>query len=402
MNCFKFYPVGQGLFYTGSLAHRTFNFVYDCGTKSKNKYLLSSIDSYIQDIQKEEKSRAQIDFVVISHLHEDHFNGLFDLAQKANIHRVYLPYLGYDKNFISLVLAHIIFENTQEYQNSQQPHLLFHFMCSLYGIEDNDFPRIESVFFESEKSDEYLSGDFVCSVHENYAYIGSEKYWKFIFVNRAISRSKIKMLNERLSEIMDYHNIDSIVGLLNLADGIKQISDIYKEVFFFETKKDSNFLNNTSIVLIHYPLYNFPNAFYADEKDVIECAQRKVETRYFSHWYPCDYNCFNFKRLRNASTILSGDVMVDNIMGKIILSQLKQFAAECRLPCGVLQVPHHGSEHNWKAWRNTSIDSQVYVIPFGLGNKDKHPHSNTVDSLISMGGSIHLVNQIQDFEYYID
>ena len=52
MNSFKFHPVGQGLFYTGSLVHKTYNFVYDCGTKSKKHYLSSSIDAFIREIQE--------------------------------------------------------------------------------------------------------------------------------------------------------------------------------------------------------------------------------------------------------------------------------------------------------------------------------------------------------------
>jgi len=39
MNSFKFYPVGQGLFYSGSLFGDNYNFVYDCGTESLQKYL---------------------------------------------------------------------------------------------------------------------------------------------------------------------------------------------------------------------------------------------------------------------------------------------------------------------------------------------------------------------------
>lgn len=69
---------------------------------------------------------------------------------------------------------------------------------------------------------------------------------------------------------------------------------------------------------------------------------------------------------------------------------------------GVLQIPHHGSEENWIAWRQTSINSQVYVIPFGFGNRHRHPHPDTIENFISTKQSIQFVNQIQNFEYYID
>lgn len=403
MNSFKFHPVGQGLFYTGSLAHKTYNFVYDCGTENKQQYLNSSIDSYIKDIHNGNTKNAEIDFVVISHLHRDHFSGLLNLARKTNIHKVYLPYLGYDKNFIALILAHIIFDNWNDEENNENMYPVFAFMSGLYGIEDsNDFPQIQAVFIEERNSEQFRDGDFCYSACEDYAHIGLEKYWKFVFINRAIDKSKIKLLNQKVSDILNCYGIKSIVELVSSKDGIQQISKIYHEVFAHEIRKNTNFLNMTSIVLIHYPLYKFPNAFYADSNEVVKWTSRRVESRYFSHWYPCDYTCFEFEKLWNPLTILSGDVMIDYIIEKLILSQLKQFEDKKQPLCGVLQIPHHGSKKNWIAWRHTSINSQVYVIPFGLGNRHRHPHPDTIENLISTKQSIQFVNQIQNFEYYID
>ena len=75
MNSFKFYPVGQGLFYSGSLFGGAYHFVYDCGTESLQKYLNNAINSYTQELRRT-TDEAIIEFVVISHLHEDHFSGL--------------------------------------------------------------------------------------------------------------------------------------------------------------------------------------------------------------------------------------------------------------------------------------------------------------------------------------
>lgn len=45
MNRFEFHPVGQGLFYTGSLMHGTYQFVFDCGTENKQNYVNDCIDN---------------------------------------------------------------------------------------------------------------------------------------------------------------------------------------------------------------------------------------------------------------------------------------------------------------------------------------------------------------------
>ena len=402
MNCFKFHSVGQGLFYTGSLAHGTFNFVYDCGTESKQHYLLSSIDTYIKEIQGDMLNKPQIDFVVVSHLHKDHYSGLLDLARKANIRQVYLPYLGNDKNFISLVLAYTIWGYERPTINDDNLYSLFYFMCGLYGIEENyDFPQTEAVFLEGEEEEPSEYG-FVSSKHEEYAHIGSRKYWKFFFINRRVSIGKLKLLIKKTYEILDAYGVKSVVELIATRNGIKKIAEIYNEVFSCEISRDSNFLNMTSIVLIHYPLYNSPNAFYADSNKIMELSSRRIESRYFGHWYHCEYTCFDFNRIRTPSTILLGDVMMDNIMAKIILSQLNLTNDNEKSLCGVLQVPHHGSKANWLAWKRVAIDSQIYVIPFGLGNRHRLPNTDTIDDLVVSHQNIQLVNQIQRFEYYID
>lgn len=402
MNSFKFHPVGQGLFYTGSLAHKTFNFVYDCGTESKQHYLLSSIESYIKEIQGDALNKPQIDFVVVSHLHKDHYSGLLDLARKTNIQQVYLPYLGNDKNFISLVLAYTIWGYERTTMNDDNLYSLFYFMCGLYGVEENyNFPQIEAVFIEGEDGEPSEYG-FVSSKHEEYAYIGSRKYWKFVFINRRVGKGKLKLLVDKMYEILDVCGVKSVVELIATRDGLKKIAEIYNEVFSCEISRDPNFLNMTSIVLIHYPLYNSPNAFYADSNEILELSNRRIESRYFSHWHHCEYTCFDFNRIGTPSTILSGDVMIDNVMAKIILSQLKLTNDKEKSLCGVLQVPHHGSKANWLAWKGTTIDSQIYVIPFGLGNRHRHPNTDTIDDLVLSQQHIQLVNQIQNFEYYID
>ena len=277
-----------------------------------------------------------------------------------------------------------------------------YFMCGLYGIQENyDFPRIEAVFL-GENAEEDLNHDFFCSTQEEYVHIGAEKYWKFVFINRGICKKELISLNNEVLEILDTLKVESIIELISLNKGIQKIVKIYNEVFYSQIINDRNFLNMTSIVLVHFPLYSSPNAFYVDSNEVMELSSRKVESRYFAYYYPYDYFCLNFEKIMNPLTILSGDLMVDNTMKKLILSQLNSTNSSLKSSCGVLQVPHHGSKNNWNAWSNISINSQLYVISFGLGNRHKHPHPDTIDDIILSKKQPYLVNQIQDFEYYID
>ena len=88
MNHFKFHPVGQGLFYTGQLIGGRYNFVYDCGTENKCSYMSDAIDHFVDKIYTRDDKVPDIDFVVISHLHRDHFSGLPELAQRTKIKRI--------------------------------------------------------------------------------------------------------------------------------------------------------------------------------------------------------------------------------------------------------------------------------------------------------------------------
>ena len=92
MNIFKFRPIGQGLFYTGSLDNGAYNFVYDCGTDSSCIYLDNEVRRFACEVSSA-RNKSELDFVVISHLHKDHINGLCRLNKFFRIKQIYLPYL---------------------------------------------------------------------------------------------------------------------------------------------------------------------------------------------------------------------------------------------------------------------------------------------------------------------
>lgn len=83
-----FLPVGQGAFYCERFTSPgpRINIVYDCGT-------LSDMNALQREVDREFGQDDIIDAVFISHLHEDHFNGLGILLKKCKIRSVYLPHM---------------------------------------------------------------------------------------------------------------------------------------------------------------------------------------------------------------------------------------------------------------------------------------------------------------------
>lgn len=83
-----FFPVGQGAFYCERFPEgefgRAVNVVYDCGTISGLNQLKAIVDRTFE-------AKEQIDALFISHLHEDHINGIPFLMARCRVKRVYLP-----------------------------------------------------------------------------------------------------------------------------------------------------------------------------------------------------------------------------------------------------------------------------------------------------------------------
>lgn len=97
---FRFHNIGQGLFYSGLLnksdsnSQSTFSFVYDCGTFSSKTLLRQEIDAYKLLLPGVRNSRnKKLDLLIVSHLHDDHVNGLEYLLKDVDVETVVMPYV---------------------------------------------------------------------------------------------------------------------------------------------------------------------------------------------------------------------------------------------------------------------------------------------------------------------
>ncbi len=95
------YPVGQGCFHAGSLEWRrepqdgSFHYVYDCGSKNGTalKHSLKAMS----------KRHPRLDALFVSHLHEDHVNGLHQLLDSLCANTVFIPHLSVAATVAGLV-----------------------------------------------------------------------------------------------------------------------------------------------------------------------------------------------------------------------------------------------------------------------------------------------------------
>ena len=99
----SFLPVGQGAFYTEQFDCGV-NVVYDCGSSTSRSAIEKQIACTFEP-------REKIQAVFISHLHEDHINGLPFLLSHCCVERLYLPFLTEEEILLTRLIARL--ENTE-------------------------------------------------------------------------------------------------------------------------------------------------------------------------------------------------------------------------------------------------------------------------------------------------
>ena len=370
-NNFKFNNVGHGLFYTGSLIDGRYNFVFDCGS-TREQYINEAIDEYIASL-KEKKINA----VYISHLHKDHFNGLFGLARRAKIEELYLPCLPRDKNIAKAILAYAIFCDDQvEDEDKSNRRDMYNFMLALYKLDDErndardiikkydiDISRIEIHTNHHGKTQILLGRD------------GLKDYWCFELYSKKIDVSVVSELSEKLTKLCGDLDTESILDFIGQdKNNSKAISQVFKTIL----KED---LNETSLMLVHYPI----------NKAVVEskyCHVRNKQKEAVEADLQSNSMC--------SVTVLTGDAIGFNQYDGFIDS-----VNEKDIFC--LQAPHHGSKDNWDSLADSGFELNKkirYVFTVKMYD-EKHPHIGVIRYLDSLRSVYYCVTQFNTFEYCI-
>lgn len=140
----RFFPVGQGLFATGSVefwppARRPrriidsggppkpapvgpYRWVYDCGSSSGKRLVTNAIDDLKRYCQGE-----KIDLLTLSHFHNDHISGVVDLLNEIGAKTVMLPWAP---------LWHRLLIGFEQGLRAEDPEMLFYVDPVQYFIQE--------------------------------------------------------------------------------------------------------------------------------------------------------------------------------------------------------------------------------------------------------------------------
>ena len=398
-----FFPVGQGAFYseTHKLGDRTFTMVYDCGSSTLKK------NEMVKIIENAFAENSIIDVLFISHFHADHVNGIELLAKRCKIKLVIMPLITNEEMVLvnAINLSVYGFDSTRIFE---RPEDFFGKRTSFIGIlqtDDEDLDKHESVslseFNEAnektrrhseetdskgdganikvEKLDEKITERKPSGTHfyisdavvqEHYKNGELSDCWRFIPFNyRADERMK-KFKDELLKRGLP---IKEVVKSRLFRDN-KNVKEAYKDAKkAYEGVKKAykavcGGLNESSMIL--YSGKEKEDIIYTDAPS-------------FLHYFPKTEKQISLEVLiwggSQSGCLYMGDInlnrnsIVADIIGK--LGQHLNFV-------GTLQVPHHGSEHNFSA--DILLPNMFYaVFSYGKNNSYKHPSVEVLRQVVA-------------------
>lgn len=355
----SFLPVGQGAFfreafYDGKIRR---NIVYDCGS-------LTDIEIVKTTIRNEFNEGETIDAVFISHFDEDHINGIPFLLEYCNVRRIFFPLLTtQDKIALQLYSLSTMGRDGVAYRFLHNPYLFLQEHCRYQRprlfqvrpaeIDNNDIYGIDAYTIPSG-----TSLDNIWIVNEGIR-------WEFAPYNFRLEE-RSKLFTDALEKNLFSCGIKSDdIRESNMVDIYKE----HKEEIIAAFKAVPGGFNTNSMCLF---------SGIQNEKS-FQRAYGPHSRMYYYHSIPKPIGC-----------LYTGDY---DASGPQKWKGLKNAYSTYWDYIGCLQIPHHGSSHNYNP--QFALMNAYFIISAGLSNKYRHPHSAVVKDLLLNGCDLSWVSELR-------
>lgn len=356
------HPVGQGGFYSETLKYGSdeINVIYDCGGNDKTA-MTYYLDNYYPN-----KTRA-IDAVFISHLHDDHINGLEHLLKNYNVKYLFLPQMTSDEQLEVLLFNSIV--------NGSGVNANYLFLLDLMNNDDSLRQREtkiirvqrntgegEGLNMEIDDNNSYEISGY--QINNNVIKSGSKihfnKKWFYIPYNPPLKirknigffdffKRELNLVNFELEELPNViYNV-----------GIDTCKKVYEKYF------DKNH-NAYSMVLFSGTVRFRPYLHCCDE-----CI-------WFHRKIICPHHRLMYKKngfCGSPNCLYTGDFDIEKF------DRMQSFYKPFWETIGSIQVPHHGSRNNY----SPELYEYAHRGFISVGERNKYHHPN-VDTLIGIQG----------------
>ncbi len=382
-----FHPVGQGAFYSEKFETGngdTFTIVYDCGSTTLSKRVMGS------KIKEAFPEDSQIDILFISHFHADHINGIETLKKHYKIKTVILPLLSYEAKILLKVAYYL---DQKEESSSRLPYDQFEKLiddpASFFGENETKVitiasvegePHIQEGLPEAIDISQPTRGETLASGTPLHPFKGIN--WFFIPFNYKQDKrgdlfmSAIKETGLSEEDINTIEKIaaqkqvlkkayESIEGDLNRNSMILFSGGIDERICYDHVKRHSATVNGYSLI-------------------------EEVYYKKICHDFPYWRSYWRYYPRSQSGCLYLGDIDLNegNLIENIRL-RLDLFSDNL----GTIQVPHHGSKHNF----NHSIcdlgNIHWAILSFGTKNRYGHPADSVVVEILKEGIFPYLVTE---------
>lgn len=110
---------------------------------------------------------------------------------------------------------------------------------------------------------------------------------------------------------------------------------------------------------------------------------------YFAFYCRYDWECLtrsrNERNLALNGCLYTGDYDLGRTATVQKWQSIYSVYKECFPNIGLVQIPHHGSKHNYNSKLRDITEGAVYFASVGLKNSYGHPHKEVMQDLCSYG-----------------
>ena len=429
------YGVGQGCFHGQEVTcdlengkpKTTFRFVYDCGSTTK-----TALNWTIDHFTSKEKNFS-IDALFISHFENDHVNGVGELCTRANVKRIYVPYL--DQTIAIHIIAQACSASNKAGITSAEKNAVIDLASTLTEIvgdktikgrdvimvrPQGDSPP-ETAFSPNELFDNENRSD-LNQLDINIEFPSDLSPTRNLISNMSTASISVNGTTGRKSSIWEithwsYGCDPNLTGEIftELASISKASSDFFPGLQPGSTRGE----RVTSLKWVR-----------AKFKEIAKAYQRAITTHNSDRVsngkvaIPNDHNVtslciysgptienFSLEYLNSkqaccrqqiccfcrrhpdpsVSWLATGDAMLEDVD---IWNEFKNYFTQSRLAkCGTILVPHHGSGKGKNFNQKLVMQGVNYVISAGAKNNFRHPSRSVLSDIVFNAGHFIVVTE---------